>query len=195
MKPKIFFKWPLLALCVVVIAAASVMLQSRPPQDGSLSEDVQSDVAQASVDTSLRLKIPGINVDASVVGVGLTPEGEMDVPNNGDDVGWFKLGTKVGYRGSAVIAGHSRWESGDRSVFSDLYKLQSGDKIYFEDKEGAITTFVVRESRNYDPSADASEVFSSDDGIAHLNLITCEGVWDPVAESYSQRLVVFTDKE
>ncbi|MFZ2299818.1 MAG: class F sortase [Candidatus Moraniibacteriota bacterium] len=54
---------------------------------------------------------------------------------------------------------------------------------------------MVRESRSFDPDADALDVFSSDDGKAHLNLITCEGVWDKASKRYSKRLVVFTDKE
>jgi hypothetical protein len=53
---------------------------------------------------------------------------------------------------------------------------------------------VVREIQRYDPNADASSVFSSNDGKSHLNLITCEGIWDEVSQSYPQRLVIFTDK-
>jgi len=50
-----------------------------------------------------------------------------------------------------------------------------------------------------DPSADQSKhptlETASSDAKAHLNLITCEGVWDKVSKSYSKRLVVFTDRE
>jgi len=35
----------------------------------------------------------------------------------------------------------------------------------------------------------------SNDGKAHLNLITCAGVWDEVEKSHSSRLVVFADME
>jgi hypothetical protein len=57
------------------------------------------------------------------------------------------------------------------------------------------TTFVVRESRSFNPNADASDVFNSNDEKSHLNLITCEGSWNKDSKSYSQRLVIFTDKE
>ena len=73
--------------------------------------------------------------------------------------------------------------------------MNQGDKIYIEDEKGKAITFVVREKRSYDPKADASEVFSSDDEASHLNLITCEGSWNKDSKSYPKRLVVFTDKE
>lgn len=144
----------------------------------------------------VRLKIPAINVDAAIEYVGLTPDGAMDVPKGLSNVGWFHLGPRPGEEGSAVMAGHyGLWKNGEGSVFDNLNKLLQGDKIYIEDDKGAAISFVVRESRSYDPNADASEVFYSNDGKSHLNLITCEGVWNEISKTYSERLVVFTDKE
>lgn len=155
--------------------------------------DLSSDEA---VSAPARLKIPGINVDAVVESVGLTSGGAMDMPKNPDEVAWFNLGTRPGENGSAVIDGHyGTWKNGQGSVFDNLYKLRPGDKVYIEDDGGATATFVVRESRSYDPNAEAVDVFSSSDGKSHLNLITCEGTWNKNSKSYSQRLVVFTDKE
>lgn len=143
---------------------------------------------------SLRLKIPGINVNAIVEPVGLT-EGTMEAPKDPSDVAWFNLGSRPGEKGSAVIAGHFDSKNGTAAVFNNLHKLSPGDKLYIEDDKGVIISFVVRESRKYDSNADASDVFSSNDGKAHLNLITCGGVWNKASKSYSQRLVVFADKE
>ena len=151
---------------------------------------------QVNFGLPVRLKIPGINVDAVVEYVGLTSNGDMDVPREPTDVAWFELGQRPGVNGSAVIAGHyGRWKNGEGSIFDDLNKLRKGDKLYIEDDKGVIIPFVVRESRRYDPKADASDVFGSNDGKSHLNLITCEGVWGEVSKNYSERLVVFTDKE
>jgi LPXTG-site transpeptidase (sortase) family protein len=152
--------------------------------------------AQIEYGLPVHLKISAIDVDSNVEHLGLTPTGAMDVPKGPDDVAWFNLGTRPGENGSAVIAGHyGTWKNGKGSVFDNLNKLRAGDKIYIEDDKGIDITFVVRESRSFDPKADASEVFSSDDEKSHLNLITCEGTWNKDSKSYSQRLVVFTDKE
>jgi len=150
---------------------------------------------QVSFGLPMRLKIPSINIDAAIEYVGLTPDGTMDVPKNPDNVAWFEFGPRPGENGSAVIAGHYGWKNKKASVFDNLYKLRKGDKLYIEDDKGMIISFVVRESRKYDQKADASDIFSSNDEKPHLNLITCEGVWDKVSKSYSQRLVIFTDKE
>ena len=49
--------------------------------------------------------------------------------------------------------------------------------------------------KKYDPNADAKDVFNLNDGKAHLNLITCVGIWNKIKKSRSERLVVFTDRE
>jgi len=150
---------------------------------------------QPSFGLPIRLKIPDINVDSAIEYTGLTFDGIMDSPKAIENVAWFKLGKRPGEKGTAVIAGHYGWENGEAAVFNNLYKLKRGDKIYIEDDKGMIISFVVRESKRYDPKADASDVFTSYDGKSHLNLITCIGVWDKTAQSYSERLVMFTDKE
>jgi LPXTG-site transpeptidase (sortase) family protein len=150
---------------------------------------------QAGSGLPIRLKIPKINVDAPVEFVGLTAMGIMGVPAGPSDVGWLDIGPRPGDIGNAVIAGHEGWKDDIRAVFDDLHKLQIGDKIYVEDETGTTTIFVVRELRIYGQNNDALDVFVSSDGKAHLNLITCEGVWNTTEKSYANRLVVFADRE
>jgi len=142
-----------------------------------------------------RIKIPMIGVDALIEHTGLTPQGAMDVPDNPYNAAWFNRGPVPGGSGSAVISGHYGWKNNIPAVFDNLYKLKIGDEIYIENESGLITTFIVRDLRTYDQKDDASDVFGSSDGRAHLNLVTCKGVWDKIKKSYSQRLVVFSDKK
>jgi len=139
----------------------------------------------------VRLKIPSISVDTEIEYTSINSKGEMDVPSNSANVGLFKLGPRPGDMGSAVIAGHLNDVNGAPGVFADLNKVNVGDKLYVEDNKGTSIVFIVREIRNYD-SKYADEVFTRNDN-AYLNLITCDGVWDEVKKSYSERLVVFTD--
>ena len=118
------------------------------------------------------------------------------MPKGPIDVAWFSLGPRPGDNGSAVITGHyGHWKNGGGSVFDDLNKLSPGDKIYVEDKKGATITFVVRELQTYGQNEFAPGVFNSGDGKAHLYLITCEGTWSSAQKTYSNRLVVFVDKQ
>lgn len=153
-----------------------------------------ADRVSTAVGIPVRLKIPALLVDAVVERVGVTSNGDMDVPRGPAEVGWFHLGVRPGEKGSAVIDGHFGTIKGVPAVFNNLHTLREGDKIYTEDEQGATTTFVVRELKRYGPNDDAVEVFVSSDGKAHLNLITCEGEWNKVTELYSKRLVVFADK-
>ena len=143
----------------------------------------------------VRFKIPKIKVDAMVDYVGLTSGGAVDVPKGPSNVAWFDLGPRPGEEGSSIIDGHSGWKNNIQAVFDNLYKLKKGDKIYVQDDKGATISFVVRVIRTYNPKADASSVFNSIDGKAHLNLIACTGVWNAIEKTHSERLVVFADKE
>lgn len=138
-----------------------------------------------------RLIIPKINVDATIESMGYTPEGAMAVPDNNVDVGWFNDGTRVGGIGSAVIGGHNWWND-DTGVFDQLHRLAKGDVLSVIDAKGVSLSFVVRETRTYDPTDDGASIFLSEGGV-HLNLITCSGVFDPSTGTYTKRLVVFTD--
>lgn len=167
-------------------------------QDASIvveNTDVFIEPEEKILGLPLRLKIPTLNIDSVIEYVGLTKDGAMDVPKDQNNVGWLEIGNRPGEIGSAVLAGHYGWKNKKPSVFDSLYKLQKDDKIYIEDSLGNIISFTVRESKRYDQNATATEVFGSNDGLAHLNLITCEGIWDETSKSYPTRLVVFTDKE
>lgn len=142
----------------------------------------------------VRITIPAITVNAAIQQVGFTPQGAMDVPTNTIDAGWYKYGPSPGDIGSAVLVGHYDGENGDKGVFEKLHQLKTGDKIYVENSDGEMIAFVVRETRIYDPKADSSAVFNQTKG-SHLNIITCHGDWDDAQNSFSKRLVVFTDAE
>jgi len=139
-----------------------------------------------------RIEIPKINLNAAVQSVGFTSDGAMDVPTNSVDVGWFAPGPRPGSKGSAVISGHLDSVDGAKGVFANLDTLSPGDVFTIEDDRGQRTSFVVRGSHSYNPGDDVPEVFNQSEGT-HLNLITCDGVWNPNVKSYTKRLVVFGD--
>ncbi len=141
------------------------------------------------------IQIPSIGVDAPVERVTLTSDGSMDVPGDPGNAGWYALGPRPGEAGSAAIAGHVAWFDGETAVFSSLHKVAPGDAILVRNDDGSDAAFVVREIRTYAADADATDIFVSRDGKAHLNLITCVGEWDRDAGQYAERLVVFADQE
>ena len=145
-----------------------------------------------------RLRIPSLSIDSPLEYLGITEEGKMDVPKELMSAGWFAQSVRPGELGNALLTGHvSQIRQGKKvkdGIFDNLRRIKIGDEIIVEDEKGETHTFAVREVRKYDPDDRAEEVFIAQDGKAHLNLITCEGEWDPVAQSYTERLVVFADK-
>ena len=141
----------------------------------------------------VRLQIPVIGVDSAIEDAVITSDGRMDVPSGTIDVAWFSLGPHPGDVGSAVIGGHYGIQNGVPFVFYNLDKLKAGDKIYIVNDKNDTLAFQIRSIASFDRNADATTVFTSHDGLAHLNLITCEGIWNQVNGTYPERLVVFTD--
>ncbi len=135
---------------IIAFAVFSLLLLFHLTQGTNRKSVPQSQVA-SSLESPMRLVIPAINVNAAIQQVGVNPKGEMEAPSNTVDAGWFKLGSRPGEKGSAVIDGHFDGKNGEAGVFTNLHKLKEGDKLYTEDGQGASTTFVVRKSRTYDP--------------------------------------------
>jgi len=193
---------------MVVFFAVVGFSRMAPQQDNSNVDLANSPVVKSadaipnaavepvpSLRSSFRLVIPKIKVDTGIEVVGLTPAGAVDVPKSLATVGWFNRSPRPGDIGSSVIDGHFGLENRVVAVFNNLHTLEPGDTIYVEDGKGTPTAFVVRATRTYGKDDQAPDVFGSTDGKAHLNLITCEGTWNETIKSYSDRLVVFADKQ
>lgn len=189
---KTLIRQPLLKVACVALSLVLLFSFANGLHEKQVEQRQTQRVTQKIIqEFPVRLTIPVINVNANIQQVGVTPKGAMGIPSNTVDVGWFKFGPRPGEKGSAVISGHFDGKNGETGVFTNLYQLKKGDKLYIEGSNGKSIAFVVRESRTYDPGY-AEEVFSLSDS-AHLNLITCDGVWDGAKKSYSKRLVVFAD--
>lgn len=214
MRLKITTHWPLLIVCLEGAVFATIMvfwpslglpgqrsevqsIQNTTNLEVGLSATTGKDIVtpiQEKPGIPVRLIIPKIHVDAAIEQVGLTPDGAMDVPKALANVAWFEPGPRPGEVGSAVIAGHSGWKNGVPAVFDTVHNLAVGDTLFVEDAQGVSKTFMVRALQTLSSSGDTGSIFSASDGNVHLNLITCEGVWSEVKKSFSQRLIVFTDR-
>ena len=136
-----------------------------------------------------RIRIPALGIDTVVESVGVTTRGLMDVPGNIWDAGWLETGAKPGALGQAIIDGHLDSVKGS-AIFSELHRLQSGDRIYISDVAGHEVTFRAN-ALQLEPldGFPTVRVFGPAKGRL-LNLITCAGHFDPVRRTYDHRLVV-----
>lgn len=170
-----------------------VLVLSIATHEGYVSTQ-QAMALRARTAVPLRLSIQRLGIDAPIEAVGVLDDGKMGVPTLAEDVGWYKYGPRPGDTGSAVLAGHVNWTGGQDAVFTSLNTIHIGDMVQVQNSIGGTDTFAVRIIKEYPTDSDATEVFSSSDGSSWLNLITCDGTWDPILKTHRSRLVVFTEK-
>jgi len=190
-------------LLVLGIAASAFSFKSTSKTPGHTATTTPIGVHKTTASATpvplvrwpVRLKIPAIGVDASLEYVRLTASGALAAPATPATAGWYDKGPRPGERGNAVIDGHFGWKNAIPAVFDNLHKLQKGDSISVIDEKGATIHFVVRATENYTENQAATAVFTAQDNGAHLNLITCGGTWNAAKASYTNRLVVFADKQ
>jgi len=185
------------------ICATVILLWVLVPQQAQDATSVDSAKPSANdvvveniakqVGVPASLSIAAINVETVIKPAGLTASGDMAIAENPKEVAWYRYGPRPGEKGSAVIAGHYGWKSGVPSIFNDVNKLKKGDRISVTTANEAVVTFAVTHTRTYFPKEDARDVFVSTDGVVRLNLITCQGDWSDAAETYSERLVIYSE--
>jgi len=93
---------------------------------GSAALHIETVVALSDEESAsagpIRLTIPTIDVDTSIVALGLTSDGAMDIPKSISEVAWYNLGPRPGENGSAVVAGHYGWNNSVPAVFNNVVK-------------------------------------------------------------------------
>jgi sortase (surface protein transpeptidase) len=138
-----------------------------------------------------RLRIPNLEVDAPVNGVGIEPVSyQLDVPPDAAQVSWYQFGPSPGANGSALLAGHVDY-NGRAGVFYRLRWLDPGQRFEVGYEDGTWRTFEVVGRQQYaKPQLPTSQLFSKD-GQPTVVLITCGGEFNEGRHSYSDNLVVY----
>lgn len=138
------------------------------------------------------LRIPYVDIDASIVPVGFNERGEMASPDDFDQIGWWQFGAVPGDYGRAVLAGHVDSPTGE-AVFYGIDQLAPGNEIFVGSQEpgGPELRFVVTGAALYHiDHAPVDQIFGPSTE-RELILITCGGTFDHDAGEYLYRLVVF----
>jgi len=152
-------------------------------------EGVEKTEARLPTLIPLELEIPILNLRANIIEVGIDEEGNMAVPKNVKEIGWYEPGYFPGELGHAVLSGHVTSKLGLPAVFKDLKKVEIGDEFILYGANNKKMTFSVVDINIYDyKTAPLEKIFGKSD-VPMVNLITCDtGVW--LGNSYQDRLVV-----
>jgi sortase (surface protein transpeptidase) len=151
-------------------------------------------VPQASVATAIAaptsLTIPAIGVQTSLVRLGLTRSGALQVPPTAAVAGWYTESPRPGAIGPAVIAGHIDSISGP-GVFYRLRLLLPGNLVYVRRADGSLAVFRVTAVHSYLKAKFPTQIVYGAVPDAQLRLITCGGAFDQATGHYLSNIIVF----
>jgi sortase (surface protein transpeptidase) len=136
------------------------------------------------------VSVPAIGVRTSLIDLGLTKNGTLQVPASTAVAGWYTGGPRPGAAGAAVIAGHVDSRTGP-GIFFWLRSLRPGDRVYVGRADGTMAVFTVTSVRMYAKDQFPTAAVYGAVPDAELRLITCGGVFDRSLGSYLSNVVVF----
>ncbi len=172
---------PVLTLTVLLLAGCGA---SAPADTTPYPTSTSTPVADP-----IRIEIPSIEVDATVVAVGLKADGALDVPDFGL-AGWYEPGPRPGEVGPAVIVAHVDTRSGP-DVFARLAELQAGDSIVVHAGDGTARTFAAEQSEQTPKDELPADRIWGDTDRPVLRLITCGGSFDSSTGHYRDNVIVY----
>ena len=140
-----------------------------------------------------RIVIDSIGVDADIIDLGYEDNGEIEVPSDFSQTGWFTDSPRPGRVGSSVIAGHVDSRDGP-AVFFRLTELEVGDEIEIHGEDGDVVTFRVTRREQHAKSAFPAEEVHRSTGKPELKLVTCGGVFDADERSYRDNIIVSAER-
>lgn len=123
-----------------------------------------------------------------------TTDGELQVPEDVDRLGWWDGGAYVNDPfGSTVLAGHI--DSAEQGVgfFGKLLTIPVGEEVVVQGDGGELA-YEVTSTELVDKDVLVEDTVAFDQSGAHrLVLITCSGRWIPELHSYESNFVVIAE--
>jgi hypothetical protein len=138
------------------------------------------------------LLIPSLGVNSPVGEVGLTSDGQIEVPTGEayNNAAWYRYSPTPGEAGPAVIEGHLDTPGGEPSVFYGLALLGPGDDVEVVRADGKTLTFRITEVTRYAKTEFPTEAVYGDLDHPGLRLLTCGGSLDGDGK-YQDNVVAF----
>ncbi|MFE7855691.1 class F sortase [Streptomyces sp. NPDC057403] len=146
---------------------------------------------QARTSEPSSLALPRLDVRAPVKAVGVAADGQIEIPADPRQVGWYRYSPEPGSpKGSTVIVGHVDSKGRGLGVLVALNDVRAGDRVLVRQKDGGEVQYRVSSRRTIGKRDLAASGAFRRDGPAVLTLITCAGPYLPDKGGYQNNLVV-----
>ncbi|GAA3529450.1 hypothetical protein GCM10022419_005470 [Nonomuraea rosea] len=139
-----------------------------------------------------RIKIPKIKVNSVIGGVTVDIKGNLGTPplTKPKQTGWYRFSPVPGELGPAIINGHVSTRKGP-AVFDRLHELAKGDQIYVYRSDGKVTRFTVSGIEQASKKSFPTSRVYGNTTNSQLRLVTCGGVFNKTAHSYTDNIIVY----
>ncbi|MGF1646017.1 MAG: class F sortase [Kineosporiaceae bacterium] len=159
--------------------------------DGALTGEVDGTPAPAPAPPR-ELALPS-GTTAPVRLADVAPSGELSVPDDSAELGWWVGGAPLGAgAGTTLVAGHVDTARFGLGVFAELADLASGDVVTVTDGLGTQHAYVVTEALQVEKTALPGELFDAA-GPHRLALVTCGGPFDEQTRRYRDNVIVWAE--
>lgn len=166
---------------------------SDEPRQGKTRANQQKPGSKPGVESMAgypptRVRIPSLGVSARTLDLGID-EGQVEVPGNASDTGWFTESVPPGAVGASVISGHVTYNG--PAVFLDLNQLGRGDRVEVDRSDGSTAIFAVQRLKTFPKDRFPTELVYGRTDKPTLRLITCGGRYDDTANDYDANVIAF----
>jgi sortase (surface protein transpeptidase) len=179
-----------------VVLASTTTTSVEDPVDVPLPDDevaTPAPIAPAVDVVPTRVRIPAIEVDATVVDLGLTEDRRLEVPEDISVTGWYTGRSVPGDVGPSIVVGHVDSAVTGKGVFYSLRDLVAGDAVEIERSDGTVAAFRVTEVATVSKDEFPTELVYGSTPEPTLRLITCGGTFDRSVRSYEHNIIVFAE--
>lgn len=183
-----------LALSLAYLAYASIQPVYRPTSFEDVSEDepTAEEITGHKVAANKPRYLTIGEARSRIFEVGISYGGDIDVPKNIFDIGWYKHSPLPGVPGGSILVGHSTGFS-KPGVFNVLRSLTKNDTLQVEMGDGKILNYRVTrtETKKVEDFSVVEALTPSEVGKSGLTLITCSGKFKKEINTYENRLIVY----
>jgi sortase (surface protein transpeptidase) len=190
--------WPRRLGAGLAVSALVVPLAGCSLDTSAFRDEVESSLEQPADTLSASaapavLEIPTIEVRRDLIGLQIQDDGTLEVPDSGEDVGWYSPDENPEGGHPTAFVAHVDTPTGP-AVFARLTELGPGDEVEVTDAAGDVR--VYRVDRMEDHPVDGFptlEVYGPVTGD-EIRLLTCNGEFDAVRQQYEENRVVYASR-
>jgi hypothetical protein len=165
---------------------------ASPSPSPSPTTDVRDRIDELVLPESepVSVAIPDLDVRSRLIDLGLDGQGEMEVPEDPAQAGWYSRGATPGALGPSIIAGHVTWD-GAPAIFHRLGELRRGDRVTVTRADEKTAVFTVTRVTQFAKSRFPTKAVYGPIDHAGLRLVTCGGTYDAARHRYLDNVIVF----